>query len=472
VAVAALQTGVDPVGACVGQRGTRIQGIVNELNGEKIDVIEWSEDPAQYITKSLGPAKVLAVHPSADTRNPKSATVVVPDDQLSLAIGREGQNARLAAKLTGWHIDIKSGSEALSEAMVRLAEDDKAQQWVGADVVQAVPALRELLVRQRVLPAALSPEEFLLAKRALDSVFDYLAASQPTAESEEGARNAEMTRQRREAHAAALASIPRAAFTLPIERLELSTRVMQHLASSGILSVGQLMERRVGGDEGLLSIEGIGAKALSEVKAALDRLLEIAQPAGVETIPAAQAGPAAVEPATDEVAEPATAIAPPELPEMPEPALAGAVLEVTAASEAAAPEAAAPEAAAPEAAAPEAAAPEAAASEAAAPEAVSALAEGALAAQPGEAIQAVAAEGEVQDERSPEQIFLDAMAEEEGEAGDAGAKPAKDGKKKEKKKAGVRDRVLIYDEELGRTIVQRSRKPGRAGEFLDEIEEG
>ncbi|HEV8332603.1 MAG TPA: transcription termination factor NusA, partial [Steroidobacteraceae bacterium] len=108
VAVAATHEGVDPVGACVGVRGVRIQSIVRELNDEKIDVIEWSPDPATFIAKALSPARVSNVFLDEDPQEGKIALVVVPDDQLSLAIGREGQNARLAAKLTGWRIDIKS----------------------------------------------------------------------------------------------------------------------------------------------------------------------------------------------------------------------------------------------------------------------------------------------------------------------------------------------------------------------------
>jgi N utilization substance protein A len=109
VAVASNQDGVDPVGACVGLRGIRIQNVVNELMGEKIDVIEWSDDPASFIANSLSPAQVEAVRLNDVD---KSATVIVPDRQLSLAIGREGQNARLAARLTGWRIDIKSAADA------------------------------------------------------------------------------------------------------------------------------------------------------------------------------------------------------------------------------------------------------------------------------------------------------------------------------------------------------------------------
>ena len=110
IAVAARQEGIDPVGCCVGLRGIRIQNIVNELNGEKIDVVMWSADTRTFITSALSPARVLDVRINGD-----AVTAVIPDQQLSLAIGREGQNVRLAAKLTGWRIDIKSASEAEKE---------------------------------------------------------------------------------------------------------------------------------------------------------------------------------------------------------------------------------------------------------------------------------------------------------------------------------------------------------------------
>ena len=108
VAVYSKNENIDPVGSCVGQKGVRIQNIINELNGEKIDVIEWSEDPSTYIAASLLPAQVLAVDIKEEE---KFAQVIVPDDQLSLAIGKSGQNARLAARLTNWKIDIKSESQ-------------------------------------------------------------------------------------------------------------------------------------------------------------------------------------------------------------------------------------------------------------------------------------------------------------------------------------------------------------------------
>jgi N utilization substance protein A len=112
VAVAARQEGVDPVGCCVGLRGIRIQNIVNELHGEKIDVVEWASDPAMFIANALSPAQVSSVELN-EAEN--TAIVAVPDKQLSLAIGKEGQNARLAARLTGWRIDIKSTSALEAE---------------------------------------------------------------------------------------------------------------------------------------------------------------------------------------------------------------------------------------------------------------------------------------------------------------------------------------------------------------------
>lgn len=112
VAVAARQEGIDPVGACVGMRGVRIQNVVNELNGEKIDVVQWSEDPGRFVANALSPAQVLGVDV---TESERRAVVTVPDGQLSLAIGKEGQNARLAAKLTGWRVDIKKQSDAVAQ---------------------------------------------------------------------------------------------------------------------------------------------------------------------------------------------------------------------------------------------------------------------------------------------------------------------------------------------------------------------
>ena len=111
MAVASSDPIIDPVGSCVGPRGSRVESVVNELKGEKIDIIKWSADPAEFIANALNPARVLSVFTSEEN---KACRVIVPDNQLSLAIGKEGQNARLAAKLTGWKIDIKSQSQATS----------------------------------------------------------------------------------------------------------------------------------------------------------------------------------------------------------------------------------------------------------------------------------------------------------------------------------------------------------------------
>ena len=127
VAVYSPNENIDPVGSCVGQKGIRIQNIINELNGEKIDVIEWSADPAIFISAALLPAQVMAVDVKEDE---KFAQVIVPDDQLSLAIGKMGQNARLAARLTNWKIDIKSESqfrEMLAKSQEENSDEDEKE---------------------------------------------------------------------------------------------------------------------------------------------------------------------------------------------------------------------------------------------------------------------------------------------------------------------------------------------------------
>ena len=133
VAVHATQDGVDAVGSCVGLRGIRIQNIVNELHGEKIDVVQWSKDPGTYISNSLSPSSVMRVELDPDAL---TAVAVVPDRQLSLAIGKEGQNARLAARLTGWNVDIKSNVEVEAEAVARAA-DEAAQRELGGEQAAA-----------------------------------------------------------------------------------------------------------------------------------------------------------------------------------------------------------------------------------------------------------------------------------------------------------------------------------------------
>lgn len=129
IAVYAMDPTVDPVGACVGPKGQRVQNIVNELHGEKIDIVRWDEDPAIYIANALSPAKVVSVSVADED---KASYVIVEDYQLSLAIGKAGQNARLAAKLTGWKIDIKSESQAAEEGFG--AEDDDDDDDILGDI--------------------------------------------------------------------------------------------------------------------------------------------------------------------------------------------------------------------------------------------------------------------------------------------------------------------------------------------------
>jgi N utilization substance protein A len=165
VAVAALQEGVDPVGSCVGMRGTRIQNIVNELNGEKIDVVQWNPDLSFFIANSLSPAKVMNV--MLHDEQGKTAVVVVPDRQLSLAIGKEGQNARLAAKLTGWRIDIKSASEATEEVLKKVKEEPRIRERMTEKVELFNMAASILASKQ---PVEFSEAELNLLSQAIESV--------------------------------------------------------------------------------------------------------------------------------------------------------------------------------------------------------------------------------------------------------------------------------------------------------------
>jgi N utilization substance protein A len=162
IAVAARQEGIDPIGSCVGLRGIRIQNIVNELNGEKIDVVQWDADSSAFIANALSPAQVESV---AVNNEEKVAVVIVPDRQLSLAIGREGQNARLAAKLTGWRIDIKSTSIAEAEKTALEREEKEAakkkvmEEEPVTKTVQEPPAKRKGRAKKASEPKAIDEAE-------------------------------------------------------------------------------------------------------------------------------------------------------------------------------------------------------------------------------------------------------------------------------------------------------------------------
>ena len=157
IAVVSHADGVDPVGACVGPRGSRVRMVVSELRGEKIDIIPYNDEPARFVAKALSPARVREV--LVDDAN-KQATVIVPDDQLSLAIGREGQNARLAARLTGWRVDIRSETEfAKEEQRLRLRRGGGDRRPLRRDPRQRPPlperrAAGLALLRPRRAPGA------------------------------------------------------------------------------------------------------------------------------------------------------------------------------------------------------------------------------------------------------------------------------------------------------------------------------
>ena len=215
VAVAALQDGIDPVGACVGMRGIRIQNIVKELHNEKIDVIEWNNDAVAFISKALSPARVTGVYLDDDPIEGKTAVVLVPDDQLSLAIGREGQNARLAAKLTGWRIDIKSVTETVQGALENLdipPLDSLTDRH--ADLI--AESLR--IMEKKRLELAVMPEEYKSLARLADIVEQLLQQQRDEAH--------EVYRQQREA---AQASLAPQLFELPLDVLAVSQDVLDIL---------------------------------------------------------------------------------------------------------------------------------------------------------------------------------------------------------------------------------------------------
>jgi len=261
VAVAALQSGVDPVGACVGIRGVRIQAIVRELNDEKIDVIEWSQDTAVYIAKALSPARVSGVYLNEHAHGAKTATVVVPEDQLSLAIGRDGQNARLAAKLTAWKIDIKSLPEAASDALEKLLTDPSyADMAASEDTI--IPQVETILAK-KAEGRAVTPEEYHLITQFVDRVERGLIRQR---ESEVAAAQEEIQRVR--------ANIPTAAFETPIDEFEISDRVYAVISETGLQTVGDLLLQLALDEDSLWKLSGMGPKAMQELKTAIENYTE------------------------------------------------------------------------------------------------------------------------------------------------------------------------------------------------------
>ncbi len=252
VAVSAAAPNIDPVGACVGIRGVRIQAIMRELHGEKIDVIEWNPDPEIFIAKALSPAQVLGVYLHPEAEGHRTATVVVPEDQLSLAIGRQGQNARLAAKLTAWRIDIKSVLEAAADVLYKLQNDPEVAAMAGAEA-ELIPEVEAILAK-KAEGRLLAPEEYRLVIGFIDRVERGVIAQQAEALSEEARRLAELRAQ-----------IPEAAFDLPIDVLGLSPRLTIRLTEAGYNAVGDLMLQMKQDPDAILALDGIGPKAMEKI---------------------------------------------------------------------------------------------------------------------------------------------------------------------------------------------------------------
>lgn len=262
VAVAALQPAVDPVGACVGIRGVRIQAIVRELNDEKIDVIEFDSDPSAYIAKALSPARVTGVYLNEHAKGTKTATVVVMEDQLSLAIGRDGQNARLAAKLTGWRIDIKSLLEAAGDAIHRLQGDVEFAAIAELET-ENVPRV-ELILSKKAEGRPITPEEYQFMSQFVDRIERGLIHRR-TVEKLADEQRRKDTRAR----------IPESAFSMALKDLALTERVYDLLSSSGYETVGDLMFQLTLDEDAVLGISGIGPKAMDEIK---EKLVSITFP--------------------------------------------------------------------------------------------------------------------------------------------------------------------------------------------------
>jgi N utilization substance protein A len=273
VAVAALQPAVDPVGACVGIRGVRIQAIVRELNDEKIDVIEFDADPAAYIAKALSPARVNGVYLNELAKGAKTATVVVMEDQLSLAIGRDGQNARLAAKLTSWRIDIKSLLEAASDALYRLKMDSEYAFMVESEA-DLVPRIEGILAK-KAEGRPVTPEEYQSLAQFVDRIERGLIHRR-TAE-----KRAEDERRK-----AIRETIPQPAFEMPLEDLGLSERFYTVLNEGGYQNVGDLMLQLAMDSDVILGLGGIGPKAMSEIE---EKVSSLSFPAPEEVLPEEEA---------------------------------------------------------------------------------------------------------------------------------------------------------------------------------------
>jgi N utilization substance protein A len=236
----------------VGIRGVRIQTIVRELHDEKIDVIEWNSNPAVFIAKAISPARVSGVYLDTEVKGNKTATVVVPEDQLSLAIGRQGQNARLAAKLTGWRIDIMSLTEATGKALLKLQGNPSYAEMVESEAENMLKI--EDLLQKKAEGRPLPPEDYKFMTRFVDRIEKRGEVERKAEQDAEQARVAEIK-----------TTIPKLAYEIPISDIELKRSVLEILRDAGIENLGDLiMQTRLDSDT-ILALNGIGPKTLEQI---------------------------------------------------------------------------------------------------------------------------------------------------------------------------------------------------------------
>lgn len=260
VAVSALKPGVDPVGACVGIRGVRIQAIVRELSDEKIDVIEWNPNTEEFIGKALSPARVLSVFLNKESDGMPTATVVVPEDQLSLAIGRNGQNARLAAKLSGWRIDIKGLFEAVSDTLFKIQDNPKYAQFQDLEA-STIPRI-EAVMAKKAEGRPISPEEYRELHNFNNRIESGLIKERQ-----------EVSKQQQARIHAAKAAVPDDAYDLPIMTLGLPTKVENLLNEADFTNVGELAYRLLLVPEMINDIDGIGPASIKQIESALEVMI-------------------------------------------------------------------------------------------------------------------------------------------------------------------------------------------------------
>jgi N utilization substance protein A len=227
------------------------------LNDEKIDVIEWNPDPATFIAKALSPARVSGVFLDEDPDRGKTAMVVVPEDQLSLAIGRAGVNARLGARLTGWRIDIKSLTEAASESLQRLqTSEEYAEQAVQEEEV--MPQVETILAK-KAEGRPVMPEEYQTLSGFVNRIQQEIHGRRQSERMERLARLAEIREQ-----------IPVMAYETPLEEIGLKTRVFNLLDEAGFSTAGQVLEQIHIDEDKILGLQGFGPKSMREARETLE----------------------------------------------------------------------------------------------------------------------------------------------------------------------------------------------------------